>query len=727
MVRRTWLLAVGTSAVAFAAPALGQEPVGQQQPAATQDTRTTVYDRDFFAQYAPRTALDIAQRVPGFQLDLGAAQNGVDVRGFAGAAGNVVINGARPSSKAESLETTLARIPAQRVTKVEVGPGDLFGSDYAGKSQVLNIFLSAAGGIDANVSGTARHLYDGKVMFDGSASALIRRGASSINLSAGFGNFLNHEEGTDTVNCAASLIGEPDCLGVADDGQLLEFRRKFNSYHDFNPYLSASWALERAADKAIRLNARWSPGQFDLFQRNRVTPFDGPEHDDNLVQDYDNSVFELGGDVTRPLAGGAIKLVGLATRRKRDNFDAYIQRNGLLDDGAVQNGGFEQTQKAKRNETIGRLSWTRSNLGKFSVEAGAEAALNTLDNHTELLDVNEDGSRTERNLPIADAKVEEKRGEVYLNVGRTLSPALRVDGGIRYEYSDLTVSGDASARRKLKFFKPNLTLDWKPGGGWHSQFSVRRAVAQLDFYDFISFGDLSANRINAGNADLQPQRTWEFRATVDHSLFGDGLFKLDVGHDLVSMLQDRVLICDEVDHPGDPDFCFDAPGNLGTGRRSFASLTLDAPLGMVWKGLRAKLTGTIQRTRVEDPISGDQRKWSGFFPTWQWDLTVRRDAGPFSYGFEVFDNARTTFFRTDEFDTNFNGAPAWNAFIEYRPSSRMSVTLNADHTFGKRRRLLFFPNRAEPQLALDEFRERDRHYTIGITVKQTFGSSGAAK
>jgi hypothetical protein len=33
-------------------------------------------------------------------------------------------------------------------------------------------------------------------------------------------------------------------------------------------------------------------------------------------------VFELGGDVTRPLAGGAIKLVGLATRRKRDNFDA---------------------------------------------------------------------------------------------------------------------------------------------------------------------------------------------------------------------------------------------------------------------------------------------------------------------------------------------------------------------------------------------------------------------
>ena len=58
------------------------------------------------------------------------------MRGFAGAAGNVVINGQRPSSKSDTLETMLARIPASRVLRVEVGPGDLFGSEYAGKAQV---------------------------------------------------------------------------------------------------------------------------------------------------------------------------------------------------------------------------------------------------------------------------------------------------------------------------------------------------------------------------------------------------------------------------------------------------------------------------------------------------------------------------------------------------------------------------------------------------------------
>ena len=176
-------------------------------------------------------------------------------------------------------------------------------------------------------------------------------------------------------------------------------------------------------------------------------------------------------------------------------------------------------------------------------------AYNTLDDHVELNAVDENGDRVPIDLSIADATVKEKRGEVYVNLGKALSPTLRVDGGVNYEFSNLKVRGDATADRTLKFLKPNITLDWKPGGGWHAQLSVKRTVAQLDFYDFISVGDLSTKRINGGNADLEPQRTWEFRATVDHALFGDGLFKLDLGHDLVSKLQDRILICDEIDHP----------------------------------------------------------------------------------------------------------------------------------------------------------------------------------
>ncbi len=703
---RTLLLA--TAGVAALAPSIAaatqiETPAPAAQPPSS--GRTTSYDAAFFAQYAPRTALDIAQRVPGFNLDLGNA----DIRGFAAAAGNVVINGARPSSKADTLETTLSRIPARRVSKVEVGPGDLYGADYSSKSQVLNIILSADGGMDGNVTGSVRRLYTGALVPNGSASALFRKGASSINLAAGFGNNFNAEEGTDTITNAAT-------------GQLLEFRRKFNTYHDFNPYLSASWALERASDKAIRVNARWSPGQFDLLQRNRVTPTSGAAHDDNLIQDYDNPVFELGGDVTRPLAGGAIKLVGLATRRKRNNADEYIQRNGLLSAGAVQVGGFEQSQHAKRNETLGRLTWTRSELAGFSVEAGGEAVLNTLDNRTQLFTVGPNGARTRIDLPVDNARVKEVRGEAFVNLGRQLSPALRVDGGLRYETSHLTVSGDATADRKLMFWKPSFTVDWKPGGEWHTKFSVQRTVAQLNFYDFVTAAELSTNRVNAGNANLQPQRAWEFRFTADRPLFKTGLIKLDLGYDLISKLQDRILIFDE-----DSGNYFDAPGNLGSGRHAFAELTVDAPLDQLWKGLRVRLNGTVRRTRVTDPISGEKRNFSDYFPDWEWDINLRRDAGAFSYGFTVQDRDRFTFFRTDEFDTNFNGGPYGTAFIEYRPSSRTSITLDVDNalnTSGNRNRLLFSPNRAVPAFVANEFRERNRHLNVGLTIKQSLGGGG---
>ena len=713
---RLWQASAAALALALPGMAEAQATApGQAPPASGAASRTTVYDAAYFVPFAPRTALDITQHVPGFQLDLGSTQTvqgSVDVRGFAGTAGNVVINGARPSSKADNLQTVLARIPAQRVVRVELGPGDLFGSDYAGKSQVLNVILSDQAGIDANVTAAGRRLYTGYFNTDISGSALIRRGASSINLSAGTGRNRQVEEGTDTLTDVAT-------------GEVVERRRKFNSYFNRDPYLSASWALERSSDDAFRLNARWQPSSFDLFQNNRVSPADGPAHDDNLFQRYRDPVIELGGDVTRPLADGAIKLVGLATRRKRNNRDSYLLRNGLLTDNATVVGGFEQTVKARRNETIGRLSWTRSNLAGFSFEAGAEGAFNSLDDHVDLLAIDEDGDRVPIELPIANATVTEKRGEVYVNFGKTLSPALRIDGGVNYEFSQLKVRGDATADRSLQFLKPNLTLDWKPGGGWDTQLSIRRTVAQLDFYDFISLGELSVNRVSGGNANLVPQRAWELRLTAQRPLLGDGLVKLDFGHDLISMLQDRILIFD------DHNVAFDAPGNLGTGKRSFAQLSVDAPLGRLWQGLRVKLGGTIQRTRVNDPISGQPRNFSGFYPEWQWNVDVRRDAGAFSYGFSVNDNQRFTFFRTDEYDTNFNGGPYGTAFVEYRPGPRPTLTFDVNNLFatsGQRDRLLFFPNRAAPTLVINEYRERNQHLTFGLTLKQSFaGAGGVAK
>src|SRR4051812_46943503 len=193
------LLVVGVSAIALlASPASAQ--TGSASPStAGQRSRTSVYDLAFFTQYAPRTAYDIVQRIPGFTLDLGnnQAATGVDVRGFAGTAGNIVINGARPSTKSETLDTMLQRIPASRVTRVEVGPGDLYGADYSSKTQVANLILKEGGGTAGNVTVTATHWWQGKIVPTASATLSFSRGPSTFNVAADMRRTDQYEEGYD--------------------------------------------------------------------------------------------------------------------------------------------------------------------------------------------------------------------------------------------------------------------------------------------------------------------------------------------------------------------------------------------------------------------------------------------------------------------------------------------------------------------------------------------------
>jgi hypothetical protein len=192
MLRAYLLGSIALAPIVCSQGALAQSTVPVPQPAAGSavaprtTSRTTTYDAAYFTQFAPRSAYDVVQHVPGFTLDLGSSQaaTGVDVRGFAGTAGNVVINGARPSSKAETLDVTLQRIPAQDVVRVEVGPGDLFGSDYAGKSQVLNIILSQKAGIDGNVTASGARRFTGYVNRNLSAGlrpSISRQGPATTN------------------------------------------------------------------------------------------------------------------------------------------------------------------------------------------------------------------------------------------------------------------------------------------------------------------------------------------------------------------------------------------------------------------------------------------------------------------------------------------------------------------------------------------------------------------
>lgn len=697
----SWAAIAVSAAFAMPAQAAADEPAAASEgevaaaaaaAAPSTEGRVTTYQAAYFKAFAPTNALDIVRRVPGFAIE----QSDGEVRGFSQAAGNVVINGARPSSKSESLQQILARIPATRVLRVEVGPGDLYGSDYAGKSQVLNLVLADAGGVDGNVKVSLSRVHTGWIVPNVEASALIKTGGSTINLSAqtGFGGQVE--------------VGYDDLTRYAD-GTRVEFRDKVNTIRPRVPSFSASWGQEGERGKAAHLNLSYSPGRFTLNQVNHVTPAAGPERDDRLTQNQRFNRYEIGGDIARPLGSGTIKFVALANRRGNESFDGSYNR---ISGQTI--GGFEAQQTARYDEVLGRISWANPKLAGFSAEIGSEVAYNRLDNATEVYVLGPGGSRTQLDLPIDRAVVDEVRTESYVNLGRQLSSALRLETRFAFETSALEVSGDTEAKRNLSYFKPSLTLDWKGKKGWHAQFVARRTVAQLDFYDFLSSAELANDRFNGGNADLVPQRTWELRLTVDRPILGQGVVRLQLGHDRVSMLQDRILTPEG----------YDAPGNIGSGTRSFAELTIDAPLDKLGiKSTRIKLTGQVQTHSVRDPITGRDRPWSGFRPKWNVGAEIRRDLKKWSYGAELYREATSTIYRIDEIDSFFNSGPFVLAFVEYRPDKRTTLRLdveNAADVAGQRERLFFDPNRTSPLPILREFRHRDAHALVTVSVNRTF-------
>lgn len=658
--------------------------------ASEKDDRT-IYQATYFESFSPVTALDLVQRVPGFSLDAGAQ----DIRGFAQAAGNILINGSRPATKSDTLDMILTRIPASRVSRVEIGPGDQFGSEYAGKTAVLNIILTDANGLSGTITGTTRRSYDGSISPQASASALVRLGDSTFSIAAGYDNRRFSEEGGDIVTRLS-------------DGAILETRDKLNEMHDRQPYISGSWSLENGPRRSAHMNFRVARHRFDLLQTSRSHLQSGQIRDDELIQDYERSEFELGADLTRPLLGGSIKFLGLTTRRQREDID--ISRLALKTDAS---NGYLQDLDYRHDERLGSVNWSGATQDGWNIEIGAEGTFNRLISKVELFRIGTDQARTPVELPIADATVKEYRGEAFASLGHAITSDLRVDLGTTYEFSHLIVEGDAEAERALRFLKPRASLDWRPTGHWHFQFTLARTVGQLNFEDFVSAAELASERVSGGNAALVPQRAVELLATAERRLLGDGMARLEFGYNSIGQLQDRVPTPDGLD----------APGNLGTGRSAFVKGNLDLPLGELGiKGGRLSVEGLLQDTSVKDPYTNLSRRFSGF-SDWALDAGFRQDLGPFAWGFKFTAVPSITYYWREEIDRSGGTSAFVTGFAEYRFSPQTILTFGLDNIFdgrGTRDRIFYDGDRGEGTPTFTENRQRNRHVQVYFTLKQSF-------
>src|SRR5262245_54136013 len=117
--------------LAQAATAAVAQPI---TPPPAQAQGVIAYPASFFSGPQVANAYEMLQRVPGFQLDTGDS-----VRGYEGAAGNVLIDGQRPSTKTDTLDQILTRIPVGQVERIDIIRGGAPGIDMQGKTVIANV------------------------------------------------------------------------------------------------------------------------------------------------------------------------------------------------------------------------------------------------------------------------------------------------------------------------------------------------------------------------------------------------------------------------------------------------------------------------------------------------------------------------------------------------------------------------------------------------------------
>ena len=210
-------------AAALSPAALAQQAPNPPPPPGPSQAAVQSFDAAFFKQYNPITAADIVTRVPGFEIDDGEA-----LRGFAATAGNVLVNGERPSSKVLVSEQ-LKRIPADSVLKVELISGS--SSDVRGQTQLVNVVLKQAkpGGSPTTFAIEARDIqYSERASWNLQLTKTFAL-AENAELTVDFQlpNLRGRTESYEAVrNPAGTLIayrkqfGQPNNMGVQGSGVL---------------------------------------------------------------------------------------------------------------------------------------------------------------------------------------------------------------------------------------------------------------------------------------------------------------------------------------------------------------------------------------------------------------------------------------------------------------------------------------------------------------------------
>jgi hypothetical protein len=639
-----------------------------------------VFQPEFFAAQRPNTALDMVDRVPGFDVD-----DGSGARGFEGAVGNILINGSRPASKNDTGSNVLSRTPAGRVDHIELIRGGAPGVDMQGYAVVVNVVLKKGASQQQILTWNAQFFDGGHDVYGGTYQFTKTNGdrSWSVTLSDGYGSSDSNGPGTNVRHDGA--------------GNLIRDEKYNNDGWGGGNSIRGNFSSPLAGGK-IEATARYGVNDWQNWQE-----LTSSEVFRRAAYEEEYHSGELGLTYTRPLKPGWT----LETRAiySGETFTNLSTSDETL--GGVKSDQQKFAADGEDSESIVRALVRHDYSKSITLEVGGEVAYN-------MLDVKQAYSigGIAVPLPSASVKVEELRGEAFTKATWRVNPKLTLEGGLRLEKSTLKQSGDAENEKSFFYAKPRFLATWTPAAKNQIRLRFERELGQLDFNDFAASAELSDETVYGGNVDLKPEQRWISEISYERRFWGEGIVSIGYRHDEIIGVIDRLPLPDNLS----------ATGNIGDGTLDRLSLNIVVPtdkLGV--KGGRFTFKNDWNETHVKDPTTGKDRPISQVRPTqanigFQQDLPKHRLQWGINWlpllGQGTYDVDQTNVWR---------GSNYYEAFTEWKPTATLAIRaqLNIWDDYTIRRTV--FANRApERAVAYVEDRAINPRTFVSLRVRKTF-------
>jgi len=675
--------------------AFAQDNVGEDS--------TVRYVATYFSEWAPVTAQDMLDRIPGLDAGggfgspggggfgggppggggfsggpppgfFGRGGGGSGGRGFGGGnrGSEILINGKRTAGKNNSTGGQLTRITADQVNYIEIIRGTSGELDVRGSGQVVNVVLYET-------------FTDSTMQYQAQASQSDNNTISPSGTFSYSGqieglNFLVSASYSD--NYSKSISKENSILG---DFSPNDFIREIRESDGSNSTFSTNLDYEINGNSSARINALYSDGDrpsellrhtIDLKVQPNLTTFqreDAPSENDN---------WEIGGDYEYITDGGSrYKILFISNAftnsTMRERFDLLA--------GGVQDKNLFLDSNNTTRERIIRGSYTFDMFGgSQDLELGVERAQTILDSKLALGISGITGTPSTNVgglIPVtvsnANSVVEEIRYEPFAIHNWIINPRMSLETSVLYEYSEITQRGDVSKQRDFDFVKPKVDFRYDLTPTLQIRGTIEKIVNQLTFNDFVAASDETDedSNVQAGNANLRQDWYWNYEISSEYRLPNDvgvvsGRLYYEDWRDAIERLDVTV----------DEDNLLSANGNIGDGEKYGIDINSSIRMRMInMPNLLISASLNAEDSKITDPFLGIERRMLGSFRGRN-NLGFRHDIPNWNLNYGVnwnnlWDGNRS---RYDIDDIELSaGDPFWSAFVEWVSPQNITFRLDA--------------------------------------------------